>query len=159
SIGLTMRHGPHHGAQRSITTVGEAFASISKVDSSASTTHGSGLPHVPQCGAPRALGRIRVTAPQFVRVSRETGPRSVVVLDRWFVVIRRSRARGRSRAAYSAPRVAASVGWSGVRRGALQARLAPTQGEQDAGAPEREDRGAVIATVSPASTEMKPISG
>ena len=48
SIGLTIRHGPHHGAQRSTTTVGAAFASTSNVDSSASTTHGSGLPQVPQ---------------------------------------------------------------------------------------------------------------
>jgi hypothetical protein len=43
SAGLTMRHGPHHGAQRSTRTGIDAASTISpKSSSPASTTHGNG---------------------------------------------------------------------------------------------------------------------
>src|SRR5918994_2410614 len=87
SIGLTMRHGPHHGAHRSRTTVGDAFVSASNVSWSASTTHASGLPHVPQCGAPLALGRIRFTARQSAHVNRETGPDPLTGSERCSLVM------------------------------------------------------------------------
>src|SRR5437879_5872171 len=73
-IGDTKRQGPHHGAHRSTRTVAVVCASISNVASVASTTHGSGLPQVPQCGAPRGLGRIVLRAPQLAQTMIETGP-------------------------------------------------------------------------------------
>src|SRR5438045_9314948 len=73
-IGLTKRHGPHHGAQRSTTTAGAAFASTSNVESVASTTHGRIVWHLPQNGAPRSLGPIRFFAPQFGHSRTEIGP-------------------------------------------------------------------------------------
>src|SRR4029079_16150461 len=73
-MGLTNRHGPHHGAQRSTSTGGAAFASTSNVASVAFTTHGNGLPHLPQCGAPRGAGRIVFFVPQFAHTSVEIGP-------------------------------------------------------------------------------------
>jgi hypothetical protein len=73
-MGPTIRHGPHHGAQRSTMTAGAALASTSKVLSVALTSHGRTLPQLPQCGAPRSLGRIRLLLPQLVHTSVETGP-------------------------------------------------------------------------------------
>ena len=78
-IGLTKRHGPHHGAHRSTTTVGAAFVSTSNVDSFASTTQASGLPHLPQCGAPRSLGPMRFFALQLAHVKIEIGLGSATV--------------------------------------------------------------------------------
>src|SRR5687767_2931781 len=72
-MGETKRHGPHQGAQRSITTVGWAFASTSNVDSSASTTHASGLPHLAQNGEPRSLAPIRFGVPQLAHTRVWTG--------------------------------------------------------------------------------------
>ena len=73
-MGLTNRHGPHHGAQRSTTTETAAWASTSNVASVASTSQGSRSPHLPQVGTPLGLGRIRFRAPQFLQVSVDCGP-------------------------------------------------------------------------------------
>ena len=50
------------------------LASTSNVASVASTTHGSGFPHVPQWGDPRGAGRIVLRAPQFGQTRIDTGP-------------------------------------------------------------------------------------
>ena len=76
-----MRHGPHHGAQRSTTTAGAASASTSNVWSVASTNHGSGLPQLPQCGAPLALGRILFFLPQLAQVRMLSGPVGCVLVS------------------------------------------------------------------------------
>ena len=73
-IGPTNRHGPHHGAHRSTTTATDDRASMSKVASVALTSHGSGLPHEPQCGAPRSLGLIVLRVPQFAQTRIDCGP-------------------------------------------------------------------------------------
>jgi hypothetical protein len=46
------------------------------------------LPHVPQCGAPRSLGAIRLRAPQLAHVRIEIGPRAAgasPVIPEWYV--------------------------------------------------------------------------
>ena len=61
SKGLIVRHGPHHGAQRSTTTGrGLRSATSTKVASSASTTHARGCLHWAQRGEPLAAAGIRL---------------------------------------------------------------------------------------------------
>lgn len=95
-----------------MTTVGDAFASTSKVASFASTTQGSGLPHVPQWGAPRSLGPIRFDAPQTGHLRTEIGLGLVDVLDRSPVVIASPRVRAGTRSSLLRDRDA----WRGVYR-------------------------------------------
>jgi hypothetical protein len=59
--------------------VGAARVSTSNVESSAFTTQGKGLPHLPQCGAPRSLGVMLFFVPQLAQVSTEIGPAAVVI--------------------------------------------------------------------------------
>lgn len=80
-MGPTIRHGPHHGAQRSTTTAGAALASMSNVSSVAFTSHGRTLAQLPQCGAPRALGRILFFLPQFGQVRIDIGPADLAELE------------------------------------------------------------------------------
>src|SRR5918999_6163466 len=73
STGATNRQGPHHGAHRSTRTATAERASTSNVASVASTSQGRALPHEPQWGAPRSLGRIRFFLPHDRQVSVDTG--------------------------------------------------------------------------------------
>jgi hypothetical protein len=54
TAGETMRHGAHHGAQKSTKTGTEATISLSKLSASASTTHGSAWWQTLQRGRPSA---------------------------------------------------------------------------------------------------------
>src|SRR5688572_885622 len=64
--GLTMRHGPHHGAHTS-TSTGRLDSSTTLWNSSsfASTTQRSGVLHFPQRGMPLATAGTRFLAPQL----------------------------------------------------------------------------------------------
>jgi hypothetical protein len=66
SAGLTIRHGPHQGAQKS-TRVGivDFSATSAKSTSDASAIHGSGWWQLPQCGIPVAAAGTRLLRPQF----------------------------------------------------------------------------------------------
>ena len=62
--GLTVRHGPHHGAQRSITIGSRLLATIpSRSVLPASTIHGSGSWHLAQRGTPAASAGTRFFTP------------------------------------------------------------------------------------------------
>src|SRR3954447_23751545 len=65
TTGETIRHGPHHGAQKSIRTGTEAVISASKLSLSASTIQGSSVPQTAQRGTPSAAGRSRWRLPQL----------------------------------------------------------------------------------------------
>jgi len=66
SAGLTIRHGPHHGAHRSTSTgTFERSATSSKVTSSASAIQGSGSWHCAHVGVPLALAGTRFFRPQL----------------------------------------------------------------------------------------------
>src|SRR5690349_3415850 len=61
SAGLTMRHGPHQGAQKSTSTgVGDRSTTCVKLSSPASTIHGNGRWHAAQAGAPEAEAGTRL---------------------------------------------------------------------------------------------------
>ena len=64
SAGLTILHGPHHGAQRSMRTGTGAETMSSKLSSSASATHGTADRHFPQRGDPLAEAGTRFFVPQ-----------------------------------------------------------------------------------------------
>src|ERR1700736_441035 len=63
--GDTMRHGPHHGAQKSTSTGTEAFSSSSNVSRLASTIQGRRVWQTPQRGTPDWLARTRFFLPQL----------------------------------------------------------------------------------------------
>jgi hypothetical protein len=66
SAGLTIRHGPHQGAQKSAITGTDADSARSaKVASPASTTHGSGSWQLPHFVVPAASPRIRLRRSQL----------------------------------------------------------------------------------------------
>ena len=60
-----MRHGPHHGAQKSAST-GTGLAATPSLKSAVeiSTTQGRADPHVAQCGTPAATTLTRFFWPQ-----------------------------------------------------------------------------------------------
>jgi hypothetical protein len=60
-----MRHGPHHGAQKSTSTGTEDLVSSSKESGPASTIQGRSVWHALQRGTPDALGRTRFFVAQF----------------------------------------------------------------------------------------------
>ena len=65
NAGLTIRHGPHHGAHRSTSTGSAAHSTtVAKLASSASAIHGSGEWHWPQRGTPLAAAGTRFFRPQ-----------------------------------------------------------------------------------------------
>src|SRR3954463_16595590 len=64
-----MRHGAHHGAQKSTKTGTEATISVSKLWASASTTHGSAVWQTLQRGTPVGCERIRWRVPKFGHVT------------------------------------------------------------------------------------------
>src|SRR3954468_245927 len=66
--GLTIRHGPHHGAQMSTSTGTVACSATAPNESSpASTIQGSGAEQLPQRGAPWAIVGTRFCLPQFAQ--------------------------------------------------------------------------------------------
>ena len=66
SAGLTVRHGPHHGAQKSTSTGTDAPCTRSaKFASPASTTHGSAAWQLPHFVVPAASPRTRLRRPQL----------------------------------------------------------------------------------------------
>ena len=66
TIGDTMRHGPHQGAQKSTMTGSELCSTTAgKSDSPLSVNQGKVAPQLPQCGMPLAAGRTRFILPQF----------------------------------------------------------------------------------------------
>src|ERR687888_575749 len=67
--GETMRHGPHHGAQKSTTTGTDALVSVANDWRSAATNHGSFVPHAAHWGTPSAVGRTRLRLPQLGQVT------------------------------------------------------------------------------------------
>lgn len=67
STGATIRHGPHHGAHRSRSTIGEASRAPSMVVSSAGTNHGKSAWHFAQRGLPDAATGVRFFTPQEVQ--------------------------------------------------------------------------------------------
>src|SRR5438105_65485 len=65
TAGLTIRQGPHQGAQKSTSTgTGLSSTTAWKLCSSASTSQGRGLPQFPHTGTPLASGRTRLAFPQ-----------------------------------------------------------------------------------------------
>jgi hypothetical protein len=60
-----MRHGPHHGAQKSTSTGADEVISSSKDACVASTIHGSSVWHTLHRGTPDAVGRTRFFVPQL----------------------------------------------------------------------------------------------
>src|SRR5260370_1701368 len=80
-----MRHGPHHGAQRSISAGTDARSATSaKSSSPASTIHGSGLWQLPQRGVPVAAAGTRFRRPQFGQVTRSAAMSGHLA---WFAVL------------------------------------------------------------------------
>src|SRR5688500_10543023 len=69
TTGLTIRHGPHHGAQKSTSTGTDARISSSKEPLSASTIHGRSVWQTAHRGTPSARGRRRFFLPQFGQVT------------------------------------------------------------------------------------------
>src|SRR3954465_13580615 len=69
TAGETMRHGAHHGAQKSTKTGTEATISVSKLSASASTTHGSAWWQTLQRGTPVVKIRMRLRVPQLGQVT------------------------------------------------------------------------------------------
>src|SRR3954471_11578930 len=69
TAGETMRHGAHHGAQKSTKTGTDATISESKLPASASTIHGSGVWQTLQRGTPSGWERIRLRVAQLVHVT------------------------------------------------------------------------------------------
>ena len=63
--GETMRHGPHHGAQKSTSTGTDALISSSKLSGAASTIQGRSVWQTLQRGTPDGLGRTRFFVPQL----------------------------------------------------------------------------------------------
>src|SRR5258708_8443224 len=87
SAGLTMRHGPHHGAQRSISAGTDARSATSAKSSSlASTIHGSGLWQLPQRGVPVAAAGTPFPRPQFGQGTRSAAMSGHLA---WFAVLGR----------------------------------------------------------------------
>src|SRR4051812_40080673 len=69
TIGETIRHGPHHGAQKSTRTGTAAWIAASNVSRSASAIHGSGLWQFPHRGTPSAATGTRLRFPQCSQVT------------------------------------------------------------------------------------------
>src|SRR3954447_15794964 len=65
TTGETIRHGPHHGAQKSTRTGMVAWIAESNVCASASAIHGSGWWQLPQRGTPSAETGTRLRLPQL----------------------------------------------------------------------------------------------
>jgi hypothetical protein len=63
-----MRHGPHHGAQKSTSTGTDEVISCSNVSAPASTIHGSSVSQALQRGTPDGLARTRFFVPQLGQV-------------------------------------------------------------------------------------------
>jgi len=73
SIGLTVRHGPHHGAHKSTKTGSTDFSTISaKLSVAASVIHGSGARHCPHRGPPAAAAGTRFFRPHTSHVTMFT---------------------------------------------------------------------------------------
>src|ERR1700674_1446227 len=66
TTGDTIRHGPHHGAQKS-TSTGSVLCSTTAGYSASplSVSHGKVWPQLPQCRTPAAAGGTRFILPQF----------------------------------------------------------------------------------------------
>src|ERR1700736_4376407 len=77
TTGDTIRHGPHHGAEKS-TSTGSVLCSTTAGYSASplSVSHGKVWPQLPQCGTPPAAGGTRFILPQF---SQRTSPGSLAV--------------------------------------------------------------------------------
>src|SRR3954462_14956716 len=69
SAGETIRQGPHHGAQKSTTTGTDAVISSANESRSASTSHGSFVPHTAHCGTPSGLAGTLLGLPQLGQVT------------------------------------------------------------------------------------------
>src|SRR3954462_14675061 len=69
TIGETILHGPHHGAQKSTRTGIVAWIAASNVSPSASVIHGSGLWQLPHRGTPSAATGTRLRFPQCSQVT------------------------------------------------------------------------------------------
>src|SRR3954449_5662351 len=69
TAGETIRHGPHHGAQKSTRTGTDATISSSKPAASVSTIHGRTVLHTLQRGTPADVARTRFFVPQLGHVT------------------------------------------------------------------------------------------
>src|SRR3954451_21492587 len=69
TIGETIRHGPHHGAQKSTRTGTAAWIAASNVSRWAPAIHGSGLWQFPHRGTPSAATGTRLRFPQCSQVT------------------------------------------------------------------------------------------
>ena len=83
--GLTMRHGPHHGAHRSTTTGRDAASATSaNVSSPASAIQGSGWWQFPQRGMPAAAAGTRLRRPQLRQRTSSADIEGAVMGQSWF---------------------------------------------------------------------------
>src|SRR3954453_13726455 len=69
TAGVTIRHGAHHGAQKSTSTGTVASIAASKSSAETSTIHGSASWQLPQRGVPPAATGRRFFFPQFGQVT------------------------------------------------------------------------------------------
>jgi hypothetical protein len=70
TAGATIRHGPHQGAQKSMSTgIGLFSTTALKSDVPVSASHGSGSPHFGQWGTPSAAALTRVFCPHLGQVT------------------------------------------------------------------------------------------
>src|SRR4051794_35757021 len=120
TIGETMRHGPHHGAQKSTRTGIVAWIAASNVSRSASAIHGSALWQFPHRGTPSAATGTRLRFPQC----------SQVTIAAWALAIRTTRSSGGGGRALAVPglrrvAVAGAAPGRAVARRALDGALLP----------------------------------
>src|SRR4051795_5832401 len=69
TIGETIRHGPHHGAQKSTRTGTAAWIAAANVSRAGAAIHGSGLWQFPHRGTPSAATGTRLRFPQCSQVT------------------------------------------------------------------------------------------
>src|SRR2546428_14168668 len=70
TAGATIRHGPHQGAQKSMSTgIGLFSTTALKSDPPLSVSQGRAAPHFGQWGTPSAADRIRVFCPHLGHVT------------------------------------------------------------------------------------------
>src|SRR3954447_11003161 len=112
TIGETIRHGPHHGAQKSTRTGIVAWIAASNVSRSASRIQGSGLWQCPHRGTPSAATGTRLRFPQC----------SQVTIAAWAVAIGSSRPSGGGGRALGVPGLARAAVAGAARGRALAPR-------------------------------------